>query len=52
MNGGNVTQFYLGRCADIGDMLVQSEVAVNGNAHVFNLTCGIMTCGMNNLEID
>ena len=22
MNGGNATQFYVGRCADIGDMLL------------------------------
>ena len=27
-NGGNVTQFYVGRCADIGDMLVHSKITV------------------------
>ena len=38
-NGGNATQFYVGRCADIGNMLMQSKITVNGNAHVFNLAC-------------
>ena len=37
MNGGNATQFYVGRGADIGDMLVQSKITVNDNAQVFNL---------------
>ena len=38
-NGGSATQFYVGRCADIGDMVVQSKIAVTGNAQVFNLAC-------------
>ena len=40
-NGGNATQFYVGRCADIGNMLVQSKVTVNRDAQIFNLTCDL-----------
>ena len=36
-NGGNATQFYVSRCAHIGDMPVQSDTAVNDNAPVYNL---------------
>ena len=39
MNGDNEMQFYVGRYADIGDMLVQNKITVNGNPQVFNLTC-------------
>ena len=42
-NGGNATQFYVGRCADISDMLVQSEIAVNGNAKVFNWLANLIS---------
>ena len=38
-NGGNATQFYVGRCAGIGDMIVQSKITAICNAQVFNLAC-------------